>query len=139
MKKSINIKDFVSAVNYQIGEGYEYLWDCYGENACGLEWVRSDLAASASIIYDTKTQAVYEMSVWDCRENRPKIYRWIKPEYIKKYKKESKERGLKFNIAIDKIKYDETTPTRLLGHLKRLCKEKASDKKSKKPKKVWIN
>ena len=50
MKKSINIKDFVSSVDYKIGEGYEYRWDCYGQNACGLEWARSDLAASADII-----------------------------------------------------------------------------------------
>lgn len=139
MKKSITIKDFVSIVNYQIGEGSEYLWDCYGPNACNLEWGKADLSASAEMIYDTKTWDVYEISVWDCRDEPTKVYRWIKPEYIKRHKKESKERGFKFNIAIDKIKYEETTPAKLLGYLKRLCKEKASDKKSKKHKKVWIN
>ena len=125
-------------MDYKIGEGYEYRWDCYGQNACGLEWARSDLAASASIIYDTKTQAVYEMSVWDCREERPKIYRWIRPEYIKKYKKESKERGFKFNATIDNDKCEDTTPARLLGHLKRLHKDKGKAL-GKKPKKVWID
>jgi len=120
MKKSITIKDFVSSVDYQIGEGSEYLWDCYGPDACSLDWTRPDLAASASIVYDTKTHEVYEMSVWDCRGNRPKIHRWIRPEYIKKYKKESKERGFKFNATIDNDKYEDTTPARLLGHLKRL-------------------
>jgi len=120
MKKSITIKDFVSTVNYQIGEGYEYRWECYGSNACGLEWTRPDLAASASIVYDTKTQEVYEMSVWDCRESRPKIHRWIRPEYIKRHKKESKERGFKFDATVDNDKLVDTTPARLLGHLKRL-------------------
>jgi hypothetical protein len=139
MKKTVKIKDFVSAVDYQIGEGYEYRWDCYGGDACGLDWTRNDLAASAAIIYDAKTHEVYEMSVWDCREEKARIYRWIKPEYIKAYKKESRERGFKFNVAIDKIKYDETTPAKLLGHLKRLYKNKALGKKPKRPKKVWID
>jgi hypothetical protein len=67
------------------------------------------------------------MSVWDCRENRPKIYRWIKPEYIKSHKKEAKARGVNFNIAIDRTRYEDTTPARLLGHLKRLHNRK-SDK-----------
>jgi hypothetical protein len=136
MKKSINIKDFVSAVNYQIGEGYEYQWDCYGLDAFGLDWCRIDLSASAAIIYDTKTQEVYEMSVWDCRDC--KVYRWIKPEYIKIHKKEAKSRGVKFNIAIDTTKYEDTTPSRLLGHLKRLRKRRVSSFKPK-PNKVWID
>jgi hypothetical protein len=127
MKKSITIKDFVSSVDYQIGEGYEYQWKCYGENAFGLDWTRGDLAASAIIIYDSKTWDVYQMSVWDCLNcDKPKIYRWIKPEYIKKYKKESKERGFKFDVAIDRIKYEDTTPARILGHLKRLHKRKTT-------------
>lgn len=135
MKKSINIKDFISAVDYQIGEGYEYQWECYGENAFGLDWTRGDLAASAVIIYDAKTHEVYEMSVWDCREPRTKPYRWIRPEYLKAYKKESKERGFKVDFAIDRIKYEDTTPARILGHLKRLHKDKGKAS-GKKPKKV---
>jgi hypothetical protein len=74
------------------------------------------------MIYDIETHEVYEMSVWDSQGEKIKVYRWIRPEYLKKYKKESKERRLKFNIAIDDVKYNETTPGRLLGHLKRLHK-----------------
>ncbi len=136
MKKSVTIKDFVSAVDYQIGEGWEYLWDCYGPEACSLDWTRPDLGASAAIIYDAKTHEVYEMSVWDCREPRTKPYRWIRPEYLKAYKKESRERGFKVDFAIDRIKYEDTTPARILGHLKRLYKNKALGKKPKRPKKV---
>lgn len=136
MKKKVAIKDFVTAINWQIGSGYEYLWECYGPNASGLDWCRPDLSASAIMIYDTKTQEVYEMSVWDCLDEKTKVYRWIKPEYVKRHKKEAKERGFKFNIAIDKTKYEDTTPARLLGHLKRLYKSKASPVKTKR---VWID
>lgn len=135
MKKKLTIKDFVTAVDYKIGEGYECQWDCYGFSASGLDWCRSDLSASAAIIYDTKTQEVYEMSVWDCRD--AKVYRWIRPEYIKRHKKEAKARGVKFNIAIDSTKYEETTPARLLEHLKRLYKRKAAPAKT--TRKIWID
>ena len=125
MKTTIKLKDFISAIDYQIGEGYEYLWNCYGDyDVFGLDWGRDDLSASAVIIYNTKTQEVYELSVWDCLgETKP--YRWVKPEYIKNHKKEAAERGFKFNIAIDRVKFIETTPAKILNHLKRLHKRKA--------------
>lgn len=132
----MKIKDFMLAIDHKIGEGYEYRWECYGLDACGINWEKPDFSASATMIYDTKTHEIYEMSVWDCREAKPKIYRWIKPEYVKKHKKESKERGFKFDIAIDDVKYEETTPARLLGHLKRLYKSKDPIKRQKK---VWID
>ena len=124
MKKKLTIKDFVTSINWQIGEGYEYCWECYGQNVCGLDWGKEDLSASAVMVYDTKTNKVYEMSVWDCRDEKTKVYRWIRPEYVKKHKQEAKRRGLKFDIAIDDVKYEETTPGKLLGHLKRLYKGK---------------
>ena len=120
----MTIKDFILAVNYEIGEGYEYCWECYGQNVCGLDWGKEDLSASAAMVYDTKTHKVYEMSVWDCRDEKTKVYRWINPKYIKKQKREAKRRGVNLNIAIDDVKYQETTPGRLLGHLKRLYKRK---------------
>jgi len=136
-KKKVTIKDFVTSINWQIGDGYEYLWNCYGHDACGLNWTRSDLSASAAIIYDAKTQEVYEMSVWDCLDDRKtKVYRWIKPECIKNHKKEARARGFKFNIAIDRTKYEDATPARLLGHLKRLYKRKSQPTKAKR---VWID
>lgn len=120
----MTIKDFVTAVNYDIGEGYWFEWDCYGLYACGLNWDKEDLSASAVMIYDIGTHEVYEMTVWDCRDEKTRVYRWIKPEYVKKHRQEAKRRGLKFNVAIDDVKYEETTSARLLGHLKRLYKGK---------------
>lgn len=134
MRRSIKIKDFVLAVNYKIGDGYEYLWECYGPNACGLGWDKKDFSASAAIIYDTKTHDVYEMSVWDCRVEKTKVYRWIKPGYFKKYKKESKSRGFKFDIAIDDVKFEDVSPSSILKNLKILYN---SRKRVKSPK--WID
>jgi hypothetical protein len=118
MKKNITIKDFVTAVDYRIGEGAEYLWECFGLEASILDWVRPDLSGSAGIIYDTKTHVVYEMEVWD--DLNEKVYRWIRPENIKKYNREAKKRGVSVVFALDRIKYEHTTPTKLLNHLRRL-------------------
>ena len=135
MKTTIKIKDFISAIDYQIGEGYEYGWACYGENACGLDWERNDISASAAIIYDKKTQEVFEVAVWDYLGEETKPYRWIKHEYIRKHKNESISRGFKFNIAVDKVKFIEITPAKILGHLKRLHKRNTASS-VKKPKKT---
>lgn len=118
MKKNITIKDFVTAVEYRLGEGAEYLWECYGLDSSILDWTKPDLSGSAGIVYDTKTHVVYEMSVWD--NLNEKVYRWIRPENIKKYKSEAKKRSFSFVLAYDRIKYENTTPAKLLNHLKRL-------------------
>ena len=118
MKKNITIKDFVTAVDYRIGEGAEYMWECYGLEASILDWVRPDMSGSASIIYDTKAHVVYEMEVWD--DLKQKVYRWIRPENIKRHKSEAKKRDVSFVLAYERVKYEDTTPARLLNHLKRL-------------------
>ena len=122
MKKEITIKDFVSAIEYKIGEGNEYRWDCFGGDASMLDWVSADLSATASIVYDSKTHVVYEMSVWG-----RKIYRWIRPENLKRYKSECKKRGHSFVYALDKIKYEDTTPGKILAHLKRAYNRPSSN------------
>jgi hypothetical protein len=121
MKKKITLKDFLVAIDYRLADGYEFLWECYGSYAYGLNWEKPDFSASACVIYDIRTQRVYEMSVWDCAdEHDAKVLRWIDPEYLGRHKKESRERGIKFKIAIDKIEFEETTPAKLINFLKKL-------------------
>lgn len=128
MKNNIYLKDFLEAIKYQIGDGFKFLWDCYGDEAYGLNWQRGQWNnykldwASAGIVYDSKTQTVYEVSVWD--DFSQKVYRWINPKYLNLVKKEYKSRGLNYKIAYDKVKYEELTPTRILNRIKQLQKRK---------------
>lgn len=129
MKTKITIKDFVTTVDFKINDGYKYGWDCYGPNSYGLGWQekRKEDWVSAGIVYDAETHQVYEMSVWD--EN--KVYRWIDPKFVKKVKKEYKEKNLNYKnlsykIAIDNIKYEDLSPTKILNRLKKL-KEKRNE------------
>lgn len=97
----ITIKEFLEAVGYQVTGGSEYGWKCYGPNARYLD---SDSDSySASIVFDTVTQVVYETEIWDNELERS--YRWIHPDFIKAVKKECKKRKIKYKIAIDDRKY----------------------------------
>lgn len=133
MKRKPTVKEFIQCVNYHISDGYDYLWACYGIDAFGLMWEAKDLVTSSALVFDKRTQIVYEMAVWDGHSN--KVYRWIKPEFLSKYKKECKSKGLKFNTAYDRVKYEDVAPSRIMRELKRIvAKDKLSS--ARKPKKV---
>lgn len=102
----ITIKDFLEAVNYKITDGSEYCWDCYGENARYLDsWDSSPQSPHASIIFDTVTQEMYEVTVIDNINTRG--YRMINPAYFKKHKKECKRRGVKQREMWEGVDYHD--------------------------------
>ena len=98
----ITIKDFMETVNYRITEGYEYQWNCFGYNAYGIDsWVSKNY--TISVIFDTKTQVVYQSEAHDYVNNRS--YRWTNPEYAQKHAEEAKERGIDPNNAFDDVNF----------------------------------
>lgn len=101
----ITIKDFLEVIDYKITEGSEYLWDCYGSNAWYLErqLPTSTMGNTVSCVFDNIEQFVYEITAWDNLNNR--VYRWIHPDYIKKYKKSCKKKQVNFKIAYDDVEY----------------------------------
>lgn len=118
----MEIKDFVTAVEYNLGDAAEFMWECYGNKACILCWEKTDGSGSAVMVYDYKNQTVYEIAVWD--DLSDKVYRWIRPEYLKRHKSEAKKKGFKFNVAYDNVKYEEVTPATILKKIKRLYDRK---------------
>ena len=101
----ITIKDFMETVKYRLTEGADYQWVCFGPNAYSLDsWNGdNDTGYSASIIFDTKTQEVYEATTFDYKRNR--AYRLLNPEYKQAYLDEAKVRNIDPNVACDDIKY----------------------------------
>jgi len=124
MKKNITIKEFVTAIKFNLGDGFEFLWDCYGRNAYSIGWMKSDGTATASIIYDINSQTVYQMEVWDETNNR--VYRWIHPKYKKAHSKEARQRGINDRIAIDKIRFEDITPAKIMARLKEVYSRRKS-------------
>lgn len=100
----ITLKQWMEIVNYRISEGSDYQWECYGDNAHRLDaWNGEQDGHSHSIVFDTKTQEVYEVTCYDYRNTR--AYRFMNPDFVKKHKKEAKRRQVDYKEAWDECEY----------------------------------
>lgn len=89
------LKNWMEVVEYKITEGSEFGWNCFGYNAYSLDYWSGDQAGfGMSIVFDRKTQEVYEVQVCDYNEDTPAAYRYINPDYYQEYQKELKSRGV---------------------------------------------
>jgi hypothetical protein len=102
----ITMKEWMELVDYKITEGSEYGWSCYGPNAYTLDsWngVHGKGGYSFSIVFSTKTQKVYEVSMCDYTNDR--AYRMINPSKAEKHRKEALDRDVNLNEAWDCVDY----------------------------------
>jgi hypothetical protein len=102
----ITMKEWMELVDYKITEGSDYCWSCYGPNAYTLDsWngVHGKGGYSFSIVFSTKTQKVYEVSVCDYTNDR--AYRMIVENKRKKHSEEATERDVNLNEAWDCVDY----------------------------------
>lgn len=100
----ITLKEFMEIVDYRITEGSDYGWQCYGPNAHTLDsWNGEQDGHSFSIIFDTKTQEVYEVQAHDYRKQR--AYRLINPDYKDAHNDEAAERDVNLGEAWDDVDY----------------------------------
>jgi hypothetical protein len=100
----LTIKEWMELVDYRITEGSDYGWHCYGDNVyCIDSWNNSQDGHSFSIIFDTKTQEVYEVQAHDYLHNR--AYRMINPNFAPKQMMESADRGVNDREAWDGVDY----------------------------------
>lgn len=102
----ITMKEWMELVDYKITEGGDYGWSCYGPNAYTLDsWngVHGTGGYSFSIVFSTKTQKVYEVSVCDYTNTR--AYRMINTKNVEKHSKEALARDVNLNEAWDECDY----------------------------------
>jgi len=102
----ITMKEWMELVDYKITEGSDYLWHCYGPNAYRLDsWngVHGKGGYSFSIVFSTKTQKVYEVTVCDYTRNR--AYRMIVANKQAKHRKEAEHKSELANQAWDDVDY----------------------------------
>ena len=98
------MKEWMELVDYRITEGSDYTWQCYGSNAYTLDsWNGEQDGHSFTIIFDTKTQVVYEVLAHDYVHNR--AYRMINEDFRKKNKKEAKRRDVNKDQAWEDVEY----------------------------------
>jgi len=104
----ITLKQWLELANYRITEGERYLWDCYGKDTCLLSsWngIHDRGGYSTDIVFDTRTQIVYEVAAHDFTNDR--AYRMINPKYAKAHDNEASARGVDMNTAWDGVEYTE--------------------------------
>jgi hypothetical protein len=102
----ITMKEWMELVDYKITEGSDYGWSCYGPNSYTLDsWngVHGKGGYSFSIVFSTKTQKVYEVSMCDYTNDR--AYRMINPKNQEKHRKEAESKSELANQAWDDVDY----------------------------------
>jgi hypothetical protein len=104
----ITLKQWLELANYRITESERYLWNCYGKDAFMLSsWngIHGRGGYSIEIVFDTKTQTVYEVAAHDFTNDR--AYRMINPGYAKAHDEEAATRGVDMNTAWDGVDYTD--------------------------------
>ena len=100
----ITLKEWMELADYRITEGSDFGWKCYGNDAYMLDsWNGEQDGFSFTVIFDTKTQTVYEVQAHDYVHNR--AYRMINPDFQKKVKKEARKRDSDKDNAWDDVDY----------------------------------
>ncbi len=100
----ITLKEWMELVDYRITEGSDYGWDCYGYDAHVLDsWNGDQNGHSFSVIFDTKTQVVYEVQAHDYVHNR--AYRMINPDFKAAHTEEAQYRDVNLGEAWDDVDY----------------------------------
>ena len=99
----ITLKEWMEVSNYRITEGSDYCWDCFGPNAYSLtSWSGDQDGYSLCILFDTKTQEVYQVEAHDYARRRS--YRRTNPEYLRQYEDEQFGHGVE-DEAYDGVKF----------------------------------
>ena len=100
----ITLKEWMELANYKITEGSDFGWNCYGSNAYMLDsWNGEQDGYSFTVIFDTKTQTVYEVQAHDYVHTR--AYRMINEDFRKKNRKEAKRRDVNKDEAWEDVDY----------------------------------
>jgi hypothetical protein len=89
----ISIKQWMELANFRITEGSDYCWSCFGPNAYSLDAWDGDNENgwSLCIVFDNKTQAVYQVEAHDYK--RENAYRYTNPDFREAYDAETKARN----------------------------------------------
>lgn len=101
----ITLKDFMECTDYRITDTGKFMWNCYGPNALSIDYWNGlyENGAHVSVVYDTKTEFVYEMQAWDYDNDRE--YRWIHPGYIEGHASEALSRNVDHYQSLDDKKF----------------------------------
>ncbi len=94
----------MSAFDYKVSDGAEYLWDCY-PNARFINF-ESDYA-HVSVVHSTQDTVVYEVTVDSKNDKDAPVYRWMNPDFVAAHTAECIEKNIDPAIAWDDVRYTD--------------------------------
>jgi hypothetical protein len=112
----ITLKQITEACDFRITGGTEYQWPCYGTDARFLEFSDQDGLECVSIVFDSKTQVVYEVNL--AVPGYEQAFGWRNPDYEEAYQKTCKERHVAPNVAWDDVMYARVDEVTMLAYAK---------------------
>jgi hypothetical protein len=131
----ITMKDFLESINYQITGGSDYGWSCFGPNARYLDSTDSEYSNgtyNAHAIFDSETQHIYSVEVWDYENHRE--YRWIDPDYLDQFNAECHSRSIDKTESLDGSKFiDLEVPEDILEKISAIVAGEIYDDRIKVP------
>jgi hypothetical protein len=98
------LMQIIEATGARITGGSEYLWNCYGPNARFLDFADQDHTECASVVFDSKTQQVYQLEMHVLGYDQ--AFAWRNPSYESAYQAECAERNVEPNVAWDDVMYE---------------------------------
>lgn len=107
----ITIQNFLETIDFQITDGSDYLWKCFGNHAYRLESWSGNTGDSdkysIGIVFDKNDQTVYQTEAHDYKNKVS--YRWTNPLYSKAYKDEVKQKlsSVHADVAYDDVKFTD--------------------------------
>ena len=90
-------QEIISAAQFKISGGSEYLWSCYGPHARYLDFTSDEFDFDMSLVFDSVNQEVYESSLYI----NGSAFRWQNPEFITQYKQECFARDIDPRVAYE--------------------------------------
>ncbi len=104
-RNAISLKEFMATINYEITGGDAYQWRCFGPRARFLDSNDCSFGEerySLSIIFDTFTQFVYFMEVYDYKNNN--AFLWVAPNSRESYLREKREKNVDVSSLYEDMK-----------------------------------
>jgi hypothetical protein len=98
------LEQWLKIVGHKITEGSDYGWKCYGPDVYSLNSVTESNGADIGVIFNPKTKQTFEATVVLVDGNEKAAYRWIHPDYIEGYQKESTIRQVE-DLACDDLNW----------------------------------
>lgn len=110
----LTLADVGPILGWQIDDGSEFLWKCYGPAARFLDFQDDGDEPSwqVTLVFDTTTTRVLEVSAYREDDLKPwQPWRWIDPEYRSAHLEECEDRSISPNTAWDDVLYNEIEDT----------------------------